>query len=274
MSLLTEYLDFKVDIEDHETMLLPLFHNCSQKEMLTALNRKQLLAPSKECDVFDEKIVYTFYGVSRYISNKAFNEASDNNITCCIIIDSAHCADVIRIYPFDSGTMANKDKFFRDPPIPWEALKDSMNLGHLFSRINKLILLCYPDLEHYLKSEFEIEPQTKTIIVKGKYPWSPLMADIEDLYKVMRDLTTADERRFNYEVQFKDELPIYPDNVLGFVASATIIKAMREDKYFNKYRVHVDNGLFYPKKAFEANNTIGKAIKDLTEDFTLKRYFK
>lgn len=232
------------------------------------LDSWKILAPLEACNRFKEKIIYTFYGVSKFVIHNTKPEASKKNLTACIILESTKCIGIVRIYPFDSGAISGEGPS-HPKLIEWEKLKEDMNLGSRLSRINKLMLFCYPSLDNYVKGEFEIDEETGIKKIKGKYKEKESIEDVEDLRRMMRSLTLADDRIFNYEVQFKEKLELLPEAVVGFVVRAKIMDEMI--KHHKRYVVPAAHGFYYPS-SLETNYDVGQWIKAKTKDFTLSNY--
>src|SRR5687767_8274848 len=115
--LLRNYLDFQSELESGEQVSLPLFHVCTQDEAIKYLTQHKIF--DKEiCDVFSKRIIYTFYGASKYRSGKTFNNQSNGERSVCLILGIDFCEKIFRIYPLDTGLATGKVKGGREYIIP------------------------------------------------------------------------------------------------------------------------------------------------------------
>lgn len=95
------------DVEDIKT--LPLLHNCSGYHFIQILNSGFLEAT--DCKVFDEKLLYAYYGIPSYRLN--FNTSTSDilNFMVCFIIDGEKTEGLHKIFPFDSGAFMHLNEF-------------------------------------------------------------------------------------------------------------------------------------------------------------------
>src|SRR5215218_641104 len=105
---------------------LPLFHNCDGLSFRDILSVDQL-KPSK-CSVFNEDLLYFFYGRPAYRAVKDGNAVSSNSLyPICIVVRPDAPLSPVRIAPFDTGAFAkgmysgfmnprmNRADFFAEP---------------------------------------------------------------------------------------------------------------------------------------------------------------
>lgn len=96
----------QTEVED--IISLPLLHTCDAFGFRNMLQDLKLIP--QECDVFNSKLLYTYYGVPSYRIN--FNNATVNTAyyPVCLILDSTKINQFHKMYPFDSGAFIKKSE--------------------------------------------------------------------------------------------------------------------------------------------------------------------
>lgn len=266
--LLNEYLDFDIELSPEDEKCLPLYHVCSQDEMLTYLMDKKIVV-AEECNVLHRKILYTFYGASKYNSGKTFINTSKGDVSVCMVLDINHCTSITNIYPLDTGLASGTVPGTREYFIPWEKIEKKLDLGNQKSRINKIILHCFENIESYIDGNLVIEGDA----VKAKFMAPGDISNIDDLHTILKDLSTGDERRYCVEVLFEEELDLMPKLLIAVIASQNLLKNSRYLARLDEYRmtgVILKNNLHYPT-SFKPNLDVERKLTEISKEFSKKR---
>lgn len=87
------------------TITLPYFHSCSGKAFRSILSSGKI--ERRMCDVFDEELVYFFYGKPAYrMQNRGTNTRDASRFPVCFVISDLEDSSIRRVFPFDTGAMA------------------------------------------------------------------------------------------------------------------------------------------------------------------------
>lgn len=264
---LKEYLDF-LELEGPDNINLPLFHVCTQDKLMDYLSERKIIE-SKECEVFQKKIIYTFYGASKYKGKEITKVGSVGDRSVCLILDIEHCPNIISIYPLDTGVASGTVEDIRPYPIKWDRIKGKMNLGNQKSRINAFILNCFMTLEDYIDGKYlkALIDETK---LNSKFDAPSDVSQFSDMHKIITDQSIGDNRRYCFEVHFDCELEIKPQLVKGVIVSSDLLLNKSFKALLEKYRVDETvggNSLFYPSSV-ESNYDIEEFMKDISIKFT------
>ncbi len=265
---LRKYLDFNVPLETEDQKQLYIFHVCSQDNLLKYLDDCKI-TETVVCDVFKKKIIYTFYGASKYKSSNLWANVSNGSRSVCMILDISHCTNIMSIYPFDTGIASGTVSAVRNYLQPWEELKNKLDLGNVKERINKFILHCFESLEDYIKGEYKRKGE---LTLRSKIKDVHSITHISDVHRIILDQTIADERRYCVEVLFDEELSLRPGLLAGVIIPQSLLKDEVFKKLFKKYKIDGlirEHSLFYPSSA-SINNNIENEIKIMTIDFSTK----
>lgn len=267
---LRHYLDYNVELNEEDKTYLPLFHICRRKDLMDYLREEKIQA-TEICDVLEKKIIYTFYGASKYITSETLNAESIGDHSVCLIFNTEHCHNILSIYPFDSGAASGKVKGVRPYPISWEKLKKEFDLGDRITRINRFILHCFMTLEDYISGIYKV---TVPGTLDAKYPAPETVSQIIDMPKIITDYKRTDDRSYCVEVLFEDILEFTPDVIKGVIASKELLEKEDYLALIGKYRVEKDylleHSLYYPSSATVMNRDLEIGIKQRTIEFSKK----
>jgi hypothetical protein len=264
------HLDFKVKLKPGDRLELPLFHVCKENTLMTYLENEEIVETEK-CEVFEKKIIYSFYGASKYKTGKKWKNASRGDKSACLILDIKYCSGITNIYPFDTGIASGKVNDVREYIHRWEELKTKLDLGIERDRINKFILHCFSSLEDYINGNY-VEKKKYELEAKLTAPDS--LSHVSDVHKIILDQSIADERRYCMEVLLGETHPLKPDLVKGVIVSHSLLE--KKDVPFKemliKYRMKrfiLNNSLFYPS-SLDVNEKIEEEMKRISIDLSIK----
>lgn len=263
--LLRNYLDFEVDLKSNEKQSLPIFHVCPRDKMLEYLKYDRILI-EEICNVFKTKILYTFYGASKYVSSQTFKNTSIGDDSVCLIMNLEQCTSIAHIYPLDTGLASGTVPGTRQYIIPWEQIKNKLDLGNDLTRVNKLILHCFNGFEEYIDGAIVVKDNE----VLGRYIADSGISHIDDLHKIMKDASTGDERRYFVEVLFEEKMDLRPDRLIGVITSADLLESPLYIEQMERYRMKstiIDNSLYYPS-SFEPNLDTERKLRKISTEFT------
>jgi hypothetical protein len=176
---------------DAQFGLLPLVH-CSDAYRFMALIRDAKISPH-QCDVFNEKLVYTFVGRPAYRTRQQSNPNLNYDLPIAIIISNNIENVPIRIFPFDTGAF----------DIGCEMSDASKYISH-FYRSNA---------EYYTGSTRKnVDIPFEQFELAGLYELARNPAD-----PAIGGSAPPDERSSSVEVQFDSVIDLSTTEVLGIV---------------------------------------------------------
>jgi len=189
---------------------LPLFHNCDGLSFRDILSVDQL-KPSK-CSVFNEELLYFFYGRPAYRAVKDGNAVSNNSLyPICIVVSPNAPLNPVRIAPFDTGAFAKglysgfmnprmtRADFFAEPSTdsPPRIVRTFFGNNDNYFH-GKPVSLRIPPLEFEARSYYDL---------------------------ILSSITSPeDDRRQTVEVQVKDPLNLAEANVLLVILPAEFLQ--------------------------------------------------
>lgn len=127
--------------------LLPSMHSTTCHKVESVLEQDMLSAT--KCPVFNEMLLYFFYGKPSYKVSRKYAEARTDNVIlpCCFILDSKKISAKY-VYPFDSG--AYKSGIF-DKIIPKGINIEDFQLNSAITEIPKYIQIFFQNNTNYLQ---------------------------------------------------------------------------------------------------------------------------
>lgn len=265
---LRKHLDFDITLDPGDQQELYIFHVCSQDKLLKYLANDRI-TETIVCNVFGKRIIYTFYGASKYKSGNLWANVSTGSQSVCMIMNLQQCTGIMSIYPFDTGIASGKVEAVRKYLQDWDELKIKLDLGDVKERINKFILHCFESLEDYVKGTYKRDGE---LSLKAKLENIDSISHISDVHKIILDQTKADERRYCVEVLFENEMEIRPGLLIGVITQASLLNDKKFKELFIRYKISgfiKDNSLFYPSAA-STNNEIENEIKEMTIELSSK----
>lgn len=84
---------------------LPYFHSCSGKAFRSILASGKI--EKRNCPVFDEELIYFFYGKPSYrMPDSGANTRDTSRFPICFVFSDLDDASIKRVFPFDTGALA------------------------------------------------------------------------------------------------------------------------------------------------------------------------
>ncbi len=134
------------EVDDIKT--LPLLHNCS------AYHFEQILASgfldATDCKVFNEKLLYTYYGTPSYRLNFKTSTSNILNFLVCFIIDGEKAKGLYKIFPFDSGAFIHLPEF-KSLLTKEDTEIDNFQLSPELKSAKKIVKSFYKTNENYIR---------------------------------------------------------------------------------------------------------------------------
>ncbi|MDI1254563.1 MAG: hypothetical protein PSV16_00555 [Flavobacterium sp.] len=100
------------EIEGIDT--LPLLHTCDAYFLRPILETRKLLP--KSCGIFNEELLYAYYGLPSYRSNYSKSTLNPAYYPCCFILNPTELGELYKMFPLDSGAFESipeiKEMFF------------------------------------------------------------------------------------------------------------------------------------------------------------------
>lgn len=200
------------DVEDID--FLPLLHNCTAYSFEQILNSGFLEATT--CKVFDENLLYTYYGTPSYRLSFKYSTSNPLNYMVCFIIDGEKVEGLYKIFPFDSGAFISlpefKSLFFKEDTdinnfLLTPELNSAKRIIKSFYRTNENYVEETPDLM------IDIEKEQEDLINYKK------LIDF-------KDDSIIDNRKSTIELIFNDKIKLSE----GIIKQVIIPKNFLDDK--------------------------------------------
>jgi len=187
--------------------LLPLVHTTQAYHLEDILNSKEL--DPRLCEVFNEHLVYMYYGRPAYRENEAENSRLQFNWPIVFVFDPIKMeSNIKRVMPFDSGAFKNGryKKYFHSDSI----LKD-FELGPSLESIKKILGRYYSDnTEYYFaQTKKNVEIPAQSFEAEGCHELARLPA-------IGADNDALDERSSTIEIQFENSIGL-GDSLLAVI---------------------------------------------------------
>jgi len=200
-----------IEAEESQNVLLPISHTTDGIFIRDIALQKALIA--KECSVFNEKLLYFFYGSPAYEPIDTQVSTSLNALyPIGIVLDIEKCPDPDRIVALDSGAFNNGifENYFHKSTVIEQLYIDPKkeNLG-------KFVNTFYKNNENYLHE-----------IVKNDIKYSPLYFELNSYIQLItaQGNTKFDKRRSRVEIQYKNDINLTQSNVLLIVLPAIFLE--------------------------------------------------
>lgn len=193
--------------------LLPFYHTCSAYKAKRFIGEGRIFDDT-DCEVFNEKITYLFYGRPAYKYQVASESNRDLSLyPVCFMLDGTRCGTLKRIFPFDTGAMYhNLYKSYFNPQMT----VFDFEMDPSISRAIDLVARFYGTnaaYEGYRPKKFKALDT----------------ADFESLCyaEMIRSLsaTPADERRATIELQAQENVDISAGVVQGMIVPGQLYRS-------------------------------------------------
>lgn len=180
---------------------MPLVHSTDLYKFTKIIEKGKLVATL--CDVFNEKLLYFFYGRPAYrVAPHIKGGLRPPHMPICLLMQPEMKIPVTRIFPFDSG--AFESKLFRRF-IPEEFPRDSYELGTELNLPQRIVNAFFGSNQRYLAGEV----QNVSI--------PDLELEVAAFYALIRDTSVSfadddepfpDDRRYSIEIQSKKDVQL------------------------------------------------------------------
>ena len=201
---------------------LPLVHSTKSLN-LRELIQKAGIEP-RDCDVYNEKLLYFFLGRPSYRWVRPGGTPQDWELPTCFVFDEATELDVKRVLPFDSGAhhAGRYPSYVQNIPLK--------NFESEFETSEKRIVSAFfGSFRAYL----EAKPKTNDQIA-DEFSLGPLDAEIMSIGKLAGDTSaeSVDDRRFSIEIQStsKIDFNLTPPKAIilptPYMKDANVVKAI------------------------------------------------
>ena len=195
---------------------LPYFHSCSGKAFRSILASGKI--EKRNCPVFDEDLIYLFYGKPSYrISGNNTNTRDTGRFPVCFVLTDLDDTSIKRVFPFDTGALAFG--------IYKDVCGDELNpccfeIGSERSSISSLIDFLYTDDANY----FHARPQISIDNIDA------LCFELRQIFSFITHYggSNWDSRAHSIEVQQDQEI---------LLSHAPIEAIILPDSYMNNPRV-------------------------------------
>lgn len=154
--LISYHEESKLLESNEEFHKIPFYHSTNHKDFVNhVIAKNSLNANPAKCPVFDEKLLYFFYGKAEYWPKKS-QEAVYKAwppITIAYSVESLKDYSLRRVYPFDTGAYAAK-RYLDDMEI---GDLDKYELSPTIKGIANFIELFYGTIENYILMEKKLK---------------------------------------------------------------------------------------------------------------------
>lgn len=173
--------------------IMPFFHNVDSLKIRDIIETGAL--KTKKCPVFNEPLVYLFYGRPAYkLTNENGNWSDEFHTPISFILSSNSSINIKRIYPFDTGAFTAG---FYENHVPKEFSIDNFLLGTSHEVPRMLIEIFFENNENYFLGkptfsehpkflEYEVKAFLNIIKAKGQSPFDDRAYTIE--YQLASDM--------------------------------------------------------------------------------------
>lgn len=256
------YLDMDCQLDEDDNIFLPIFHNCILDECIFYLTNTRIIG--KRCNVFKENLIYTFYGVSKF-KKQGDLKLPRGKKTVCFALNLVKCCTPHRIYPFDSGNLAGSRNGINKSEY-WDVIKETLNLGSDRYRIKKLINIFFRRLEDYLKGK-----PAEDYLNSDKNISSKITA-LDSFKSILLEETSGDNRKYCFEVQFKDEIELNPSIIELLIVPRDLLSVI-DTEPFKKFKITERNVKFYPTD-LQTRTDIDKKIEEISFNYVVEKYIE
>lgn len=191
---------------------MPLMHSTSLYKFRTVLSKNKLEAT--ECPVFNENLLYLFYGRPSY--RVASNSGARTDVTycpICFILKPACLSRIKRIYPFDTGAF---DSGLFGPYVPKESTLSDYYSGCDFDMPRRIVDLFFGSNRAYYFGE-----------VSSNFNAGIFDFELDSYYQLISSTgeSCVDDRKSSIEIQLDYNISLNEKSVYAIV----LPKASMED---------------------------------------------
>lgn len=188
--------------------VMPLVHIMDSCDFDTLMAQSHPSLLPRTCKVFNENLLYFFYGKAAYRANSGKGMFANANAPIVIITNSTQCAPFKRVLPFDSGAFHGK-RFS-------SKINSSISLDQYLLECNlesaqNVIGSFYHSNDDYFRGRFKrgIDIPRKAHGVTAYYRL------------ISEESADYDDRCSSIELQIEHQIPLDKDKLLGLILPAT-----------------------------------------------------
>jgi hypothetical protein len=206
-------LDEKMGGNTQKEKLLPFFHSCDAFVFRKIL-KDRALSPSI-CDVFNEELLYLYYGRPAYKSSITSNNRLDAFLPVSFILKSEQIQDqdITRIAPFDTG--AYKNNLYKD------YLHPKMEMSSFFMQPDQAAI--HNMVHRFFASNKEYFSGKPKVGVE----FDPLEFEMQAYYALINGVaqSSIDDRKATIEVQLSRPLELTRDTLEAVILPEHFLSA-------------------------------------------------
>jgi hypothetical protein len=218
MALADQFLDQRFLSPATTHPPLPFFHCCEAKFLQSILDDLALVP--RYCGVYNEDLLYAFYGKPAYKPGKPINSRLTFMMPLCFIVNHDAITSIKRLVAFDSGAF----------PMYKDHLHESMTrrefeLTPLKASLYKMVNFFYEDNDAYFNG------QAKKVV-----DYDPIHSQLEGYHSLLitDHKTEVDDRKASLEVQLDRPIPINSSTIEAIIlpksqAESPIVKGILFD---------------------------------------------
>lgn len=230
---------------------LPLVHS-TRSSVFKSIARGSRLSP-RRCPVFDELLLYFFYGRPAY-RVRAPQVHQIGYCPICFILKPNARVRIARVFPFDSGAVSSGRvaDFIRADTCSDYRLRKSLRAARL------MVKVFYKDNDRYLLGD-----------VRGRVEGGPIDGLVRQYLALLKNKSTdaSDDRRSAIEIQTKDDIDLRTD-LLAIVLPASLLdEDYVRQAIFRKWGVLA---ITYPTFAATSPTEYAPVIRDRVVEFFRK----
>lgn len=249
-------LDERMNVATVMEQLLPFFHSCDAFFLRPILEEKRL-SPT-DCHVFNEKILYLFYGRPAYKCIGRPSCGLDSFLPISFILKSEPIQNIIRIAPFDTG--AYKKDLYK------EFLHPKMEMSSFFLSPTK------ESISKTVAYFFETNHQYFAGKPKHEVTFDPLDFEIQSYHELIKGVfaSKADDRKATIEVQLTDAIHLSEDTIEAIILPENFLSSdLLQEVLVENCKVEV---LTYESFGLASDQYYSETLR-LTKQYLIKKNY-
>jgi hypothetical protein len=201
MAIKDQYLDERFIAATVPQPPLPFFHSCEAIHLQPILDSGEL--QPRHCKVYDENLLYSFYGKPAYKSGDTSNSRLNFMMPLCFIINYGAILSMKRLVAFDSGAFS----LYKDH-LHESMTREEFELTPSKDTLNKMVNYFYDNNDAYFNGK-----------AKKELDYDPVHFQLESYVSL---LTTdhkgeVDDRKASLEVQLDYSIPLNSSTIDGVI---------------------------------------------------------
>jgi hypothetical protein len=191
--------------------ILPLLHTTSADRFLGQIVSASELRTAK-CGVYNEDLLYTFYGRPAYKPNAGtLNTSLASFRPICFLLRPTALGNIKRVVPLDTGAL---DRGVFSRYVTRMMTKDRFELPNTIEGAAKFVKAFFDDNKRYYFGQIHPSPAFEP---------TDLLAEAYCAIVADKGTSEVDDRRSTIEVQFSDSISLNPANVMAIVLPSAFL---------------------------------------------------